>query len=165
MGLKQRLSQKLQHLMDQVENQINTPYVLVHGCCSMEVENATSSTYDWRRLGFASPAKNIEDADVLIVGGWIHESFSEQMKSVYSQMRGKKSVIAIGACALSGAPYAKSGEKVIPVTDVLPVDVFVPGCPPRPEAILEAIQSVKKLQKPQKDHKAMLYEALRIRGN
>jgi len=147
--------------LKEVGERVQVPWLMVKGCCKIEVENIRTATYDWTRLGVEDIAQHPSEADVMIVGGWVTSSYADELKNVYSQLSGMRSVIAVGACALSGAPYAASGETIIKVSDILPVDVFVPGCPPRPEAVLEAIQALRLKQKPQKDQKKVIYEALK----
>lgn len=152
---------KFAQLLDQFEGLVYIPWTMIGGCCAIEVQNAGEATYDWKRLGVQSSATQPAQADVLIVGGWITPEFAEKIKVAYSQLAGHRYVIAVGACALSGAPYAVSGEKVIKLSDVLPVDVYVPGCPPRPEALIEAIQVLKGKSKPIHDQRKVIYEALK----
>lgn len=149
--------EKISH---QMQATVHIPVLKAYGCCQIEVENVTASTYDWSRLGIQREA-DPREADLLLVAGWISPSLKSELESVYKQLVGKKSVIAIGACAISGAPYQNSGEKLITVSDFLPVDVFVPGCPPRPEAILEAIRILNLKIRPGPDQRAVLSEALR----
>lgn len=151
----------LKEFIEKSESKIHIPWTLTRGCCSVELENVASSTYEWRRLGIENSADHPSQADTLIVAGWINSDFAEELKEAYAQLSGVRAVIAVGTCALSGAPYKLSGEKVIAVSDILPVDVFVPGCPPRPEAILEAIQTLKNKRKPIVDQKKVIYEALK----
>jgi len=152
---------KISQVLDQFEGLIYIPWVMVNGCCSIEVQNASEATYDWKRLGVQTVANDPRQADVLIVGGWISESFSEKIKSAYSQLAGRRFVIAVGSCALSGSPYSMSGEKTIKISEILPVDVYVPGCPPRPEALIEAIQILKTKSRPIHDQRKVIYEALK----
>lgn len=137
------------------------PFIRSYGCCSTEIENAISSTYDWSRLGVVEAALAPSESDLLIVAGWITPEVAEELKQAHNQLMGKKSVIAIGACAISGGPYLASKEKPILVHNILPVDIYVPGCPPRPEAILEAIKLLKQKLKPGPDQLSVLYRALR----
>jgi NADH:ubiquinone oxidoreductase subunit B-like Fe-S oxidoreductase len=120
-----------------------------------------TSTYDWRRLGVGRLVDSPSQADVLLVGGWINDSRCEEIKAAYSEMVGAKSVIAVGSCVLSGSPYAPGASKTILASQILPVDVFVPGCPPRPEALLEAFHLLKQKRRPSKDQDKIIYEALR----
>lgn len=134
---------------------------MVHGCCALEVQNAGEATYGWKRLGMQAVATHPSQADVLIVGGWVSSEFAEQLKLAYAALAGHRYVIVVGACAISGSPYSTSGEKIIKVSDILPVDVFVPGCPPRPEALIEAIQTLKNKSRPTRDQRKVIYEALK----
>ncbi len=157
-------SMSLRGLVEAVERRMHVPWVMVKGCCRVEVENTKTATYDWTRLGIEDIAQHPSEADVLIVGGWVTSDFAEEVKAAYAQLSGLRAVIAVGACALSGSPFAASKESIIKVSDFLPVDVFVPGCPPRPEAILEAVQALKLKQRPVRDQKKVIYEALKGPG-
>lgn len=145
----------------QIERHILVPWPLITGCCQIETENAMSATYDWQRLGVGRLVERPDQADVLLISGWINEQFAEQIKTIYAQMAAPKSVIAIGACALSGSPYAMKGSAPIVASKLVPVDVFVPGCPPRPEAILEAFNTLKQIRNPLKNQDKVIYAALR----
>lgn len=159
--MKPWLRTRLDNLIHELETHIHLPYLMVHGCCRSELENVASSTYDWARLGVKPFANDPSEADLMIVGGWINSTLAEEMKIVYSQLCGRRSVIAVGACSITGGPYATSNEKVIRVADILPVDVYVPGCPPRPEALIDAIRMLKSKMQPGPDHNSVLYAALR----
>jgi NADH-quinone oxidoreductase subunit B len=150
-----------QSIETQLERRILMPWALSFGCCRIEVENAVSATYDWQRLGVGKLVDHPSQADVLLVSGWINEDVTDQLKTIYSQMAGPKSVIALGACALSGSPYALGVGKPKLVGQIIPVDVYVPGCPPRPEAILDAFHMLKKKRNPIKNQEQIIYAALR----
>jgi NADH-quinone oxidoreductase subunit B len=152
---------KITQVLDRLEGLVYIPWTMVNGCCAVEVRGAGEATYDWKRLGVQDLATHPSQADVLIVGGWISEKFADKIKLAYSELAGHRYVIAVGACALSGSPYSASGEKIIKVSDILPVDVYVPGCPPRPEAMIEAIQTLKTKSRPQRDQRKVIYEALK----
>lgn len=152
---------KIDNLIANMESHIHFPYIVANGCCRPEVENVASSTYDWSRLGVQKECDEPEQADLLIVAGWINESVATDLKDIYKNLIGRRSVIAVGACALSGGPYAVSGQKPVLVSDILPVDVYVPGCPPRPEAIIEAVRLLKFKMQPRPDQTSVLYSALK----
>lgn len=152
---------KLELLLQKVEASVQFPWVMATGCCRYELESVRSSTYDWRRLGIMNQALHASEADLLIVAGWINPEFKEEIIAAYSRLVGRRSVIAVGACAISGSPYKCDGDKRIVVSDFLPVDVYVPGCPPRPEAILDALRLLKKRIHPEPDQRTILHEALR----
>ncbi len=155
------LKTKLDSLIANMESHIHFPFIVANGCCRPEIENVSSSTYDWSRLGVQKNANEPEQADLLIVAGWINESVASEIKDIYKNLIGRRSVIAVGACALSGGPYTVSGNKPILVSDILPVDVYVPGCPPRPEAIIEAIRLLKNKMQPRPNQTSVLYSALK----
>lgn len=152
---------KLTQVLDRFEGLVYVPWIMVNGCCGIEVQNAGDATYDWKRLGVQALASHPSQADVLIVGGWISPEFAEKIKSAYAELSGHRYVISVGACALSGAPYAISGENIIKLSDILPVDIYIPGCPPRPEALIEAIQLLKTKSRPLSDQRKVIYEALK----
>lgn len=155
------LSFRLDRLKKYIETNHRIPWVMANSCCRIELENVAASTYDWRRLGIQDNAHCAEDADLLIIAGWINPAMAEEIKKEYAKLGPRKSVIAVGACALSGSPFANPNDKLILASDVLPVDVFVPGCPPKPESILNAILMLRKKLSPNLDQKAVLYEALK----
>ncbi|HEX4923920.1 MAG TPA: NADH-quinone oxidoreductase subunit NuoB [Bdellovibrionales bacterium] len=145
----------------QIERHIIVPWPLAYGCCRIEIENTMSATYDWQRLGVGRLVEKPHQADTLIVSGWINEALAEEIKAVYAQLAAPRSVIAVGACMLSGSPYATSPKKALTISELIPVDVFVPGCPPRPEAILEAFNMLKQIRNPMKNQDKVIYAALR----
>lgn len=155
------LKTKLDNFTLHMETHVHLPFVVANGCCQIELENVASSTYDWRRLGVQKVAIQPDEADLLIVAGWINPQVAEELKRVHSSLVGRKSVIAVGACAISGGPYLASNQKPILASDILPVDVYVPGCPPRPESLIEAIRLLKYKLQPQPDRMSVLYSALK----
>ncbi|MHB1185467.1 MAG: NADH-quinone oxidoreductase subunit B [Desulfobulbia bacterium] len=104
-------------------------------CCAIEMMDAGASTHDLDRFGIifrASPRQS----DVMVVAGTISKKMAPVVRRVYDQMPEPRYVIAMGSCACSGGIF-KSYSVVQGAEEFLPVDVFVPGCPPRPEALLE----------------------------
>ena len=89
------------------------PWILGTGCCRIEIENAGLATYDWQRLGVDAIAQHPSQADLLIVAGWINSKRAEEIKSVFAQMRKPTSVIAVGACSISGSPYFIASERPV----------------------------------------------------
>lgn len=119
------------------------------GCngCDIEVLAAIAPHYDPERFG-VKLAPSIRHADILIVTGAVTKKAGERLKRLYEQMPSPKYVIAVGACACSGGVFHKGYNVLAGADKVIPVDVYVHGCPPRPEAILDAIVSlVMKLRK------------------
>jgi len=111
--------------------------------CDIEVLAALTPLYDPERFGIKlSPS--IRHGDILLVTGAVTKKSAERLKRLYDQMPNPKYVIAVGACANSGGVFAKSYSVIGGADKVVPVDMYVPGCPPRPEAILDAIIKLLK---------------------
>ena len=107
-------------------------------CCAIEMMSTYMSHFDLDRLGvvtWASPRQS----DVMIVSGTVTKKMAGAIKLLYDQMPQPKWVIAMGSCATNGGPYAQYSRVLQGVDLIVPVDVYVPGCPPRPEALLDAI--------------------------
>jgi membrane-bound hydrogenase subunit mbhJ len=115
--------------------------------CDIEVLAALTPHYDPERFGIRL-APSIRHGDILIVTGAITKKAAVRLKRLYDQMPSPKFVVAVGACAYDGGVFKDSYALRKGAKDVVPVDVYVPGCPPRPEAILHGI--VKLLQKIEK---------------
>ncbi len=115
-------------------------FVLPSTCCGDEWTQAFGARYDLERLGLTEES-NPELADLLVITGGINERFRGTIQNIFERMVGPKFVMAVGSCAISGGPFSKQGcgKFTACAQDVLPVDVFVPGCPPRPEAIMNGI--------------------------
>ncbi|MCS7128905.1 MAG: NADH-quinone oxidoreductase subunit B family protein [Sulfolobales archaeon] len=114
--------------------------------CDIEVLATLTPLYDPERFG-VKLSPSIRHADILIVTGAVTKKAAERLKRLYEQMPRPKYVIAVGACAIDGGVFSKSYSVVAGADRVVPVDVYVPGCPPRPEAILDGIlQLVQKLR-------------------
>lgn len=112
--------------------------------CDIEVLAALTPLYDPERFG-VKLAPSIRHGDILVVTGAVTKKAAERLKILYEQMPEPKFVIAVGACACSGGVFHKSYSVVGGADKVVPVDMYIPGCPPRPEAILDGI--VKLLKK------------------
>jgi NADH-quinone oxidoreductase subunit B len=112
-------------------------------CCSLEMMTAGAARYDFDRFGImfrSSPRQ----ADVMIVPGPITKKMLPVFLRVYNQMAEPRWVIAMGSCAISGGTFAESYNVLPGVDTVLPVDVYIPGCPPRPEQVLDGIILLQK---------------------
>jgi len=114
------------------------------GCCPIELMAVGTARYDLDRFGYAVFRNSPRQADVLLVIGPVTKKMKPIIERVYAQMPEPKWVIAVGNCATSGGPFKDSYNIVRGADTFLPVDVFVPGCPPRPEGILNGFLTLKK---------------------
>ena len=110
-------------------------------CCAIEMMAAGASRFDLARFGAEVFRASPRQADVMIIAGTISKKMASTVKTLYDQMPAPKWVIAMGNCAISGGPFAYPGQYAIVngADRILPVDVFVPGCPPRPETLIQGI--------------------------
>jgi NADH-quinone oxidoreductase subunit B len=108
-------------------------------CCAIELIAASTSRHDFMRLGVIPVAHGPRQADLLVVAGTLTDKMAPALKRVYEQIPEPKYVISFGSCSNCGGPYWDSYSVTKGVDQIVPVDVYVPGCPPRPEALLEGI--------------------------
>ena len=113
-------------------------------CCAIEMIATTMARYDLARFGAEVFRPSPRQADLMIVAGTVTKKMAPQVVRLYNQMPEPKYVIAMGACAISGGPF-KQGYNVLKGIDrYIPVDVHIPGCPPRPEALMHAFITLQK---------------------
>jgi NADH-quinone oxidoreductase subunit B len=113
-------------------------------CCAIEMIATTMARYDIARFGAEVFRPSPRQADMMIISGTVTKRMAPQVVRLYNQMAEPKYVIAMGACAISGGPF-KQGYNVLKGIDrYIPVDVHIPGCPPRPEALLQAFMTLQK---------------------
>lgn len=113
-------------------------------CCAIEMIATTMARYDLARFGAEVFRPSPRQADMMIISGTVTKKMAPQVVRLYNQMAEPKYVIAMGACAISGGPF-KQGYNVLKGIDrYIPVDVHIPGCPPRPEALIHAFMTLQK---------------------
>ena len=108
-------------------------------CCAIEFIAASMGRHDFIRLGVIPFAPGPRQADLMVVSGTVTDKMAPAIRRLYDQMPEPKYVISFGACSNSGGPYWDSYSVTKGVDQIVPVDVYVPGCPPRPEALLHGI--------------------------
>lgn len=120
-------------------------------CCAIEMMATGQARYDLARFGYEVFRPSPRQADVMIIAGTISKKMQPAIERIYAQMPEPKWVIAMGSCAINGGLFARS-YAIVPGADIfLPVDVYIPGCPPRPEALIDGFLKLKSLiENPQK---------------
>jgi len=113
-------------------------------CCAIEMIATTMARYDLARFGAEVFRPSPRQADLMIISGTVTKKMAPQVVRLYNQMAEPRYAIAMGACAISGGPF-KQGYNVLKGIDrYIPIDVHIPGCPPRPEALLQAFITLQK---------------------
>ena len=128
------------------------PAICFPACCAFEFIAANASRFDLSRFGMEILRASPRQADLMITAGTLTWKMAPQVKRIYEQMAEPKWVIAMGACGISGGIFRSSYNVVPGYNRIVPVDVYVPGCPPRPEALIYGIRMLhQKISKRQND--------------
>ena len=120
------------------------PLTFATSCCGIEFMSVGAARYDMARFGFEVARASPRQADFIMVAGTIVHKMAPLLKRLYDQMAEPKYVIAVGGCAVSGGPFKNSYHVLNGVGEILPVDVYIPGCPPRPEAMLYGMMQLQR---------------------
>ena len=130
-------------VLDDVINSL-WPLTFATSCCGIEFMSVGAARYDMARFGFEVARASPRQADFIMVAGTIVHKMAPVLKRLYDQMAEPKYVIAVGGCAVSGGPFKNSYHVLNGVGEILPVDVYIPGCPPRPEAMLYGMMQLQR---------------------
>jgi len=120
------------------------PLIYATSCCGIEFMASAAAHHDISRFGMEVTRNSPRQADLMIVAGTMVHKMAPLIKRVYDQMAEPKYVVAMGACAISGGPFINSYHVVPGVDQIIPVDVYIPGCPPRPESLFYGLMQLQR---------------------
>ncbi len=126
------------------------PLTFATSCCGIEFIALGAARYDMARFGWEVARSSPRQADFIMVAGTIVHRMAPVLRRLYDQLAEPKYVIACGGCAISGGPFRNSYHVVRGVEEIIPVDVYVPGCPPRPDAMIYGIMQLSRKIKVEK---------------
>lgn len=139
-------AQAVQKFVDVCRAMSIWPMTFGIACCAIEMMGAGMARFDMARFGFEVFRPSPRQCDLMIVAGTVNRKLAPVVKRLYEQMPAPRFVMALGNCAISGGPFNIEGQYnvVTGVDNIIPVDVYVPGCPPRPEAMLEGLFAIQE---------------------
>ncbi len=135
---------KLSDFIDWGRSNSVWPLTFATSCCGIEFMCVGAARADFARFGWEVTRNSPRQADVVFVAGTIVQKMAPVLKRLYDQMAEPKYVIAMGGCAVSGGPFRGGYNIVNGVDEIIPVDVFIPGCPPRPDAVLYGMMQLQR---------------------
>jgi NADH-quinone oxidoreductase subunit B len=134
------------------------PMLFGLACCAIEMIATAASRHDLARFGWELMRASPRQADLMIVSGTVTKKMIPQIVRLYNQMPEPKYVVAMGSCATSGGPFKEGYNVVSGVDKYIPVDVYIPGCPPRPEALLHSFLKLQEKLEKQSIRKVRWYQ-------
>lgn len=138
------LTTRLEHVLDQARANSLWPFPFGTACCAIEFMSVVMSHYDLSRFGAEVVRFSPRQSDLLIVAGTVTDKMAPVMVRIYEQMAEPKYVVSMGACACTGGFY-RAYHVVQGIDEFIPVDIYVPGCPPTPEALLTGIVALQEM--------------------
>ena len=135
---------KLDQLINWGRSNSLWPLTFATSCCGIEFICLGAGRYDMARFGFEVARSSPRQADFMMVAGTIVHRMAPTFRRLYEQLAEPKYVIAVGVCAISGGPFRNSYHVVKGIESIVPVDVYIPGCPPRPEAMFYGLMQLQR---------------------
>ena len=139
----------VQNLLDQARARSLWPLTFGLACCAIEMMAAGAARFDLDRFGAGVFRPSPRQADVMILAGTISRKMAPTILALWDQMPAPKWAIAMGGCTISGGPFKYPGQYAIVEggAELVPIDIYIPGCPPRPEALIQGILQLEELVK------------------
>jgi NADH-quinone oxidoreductase subunit B len=143
-GRPEFLTTRLEHMLDAARKNSLWPFPFGTACCAIEFMSVMMSHYDLSRFGAEVVRFSPRQSDLMLVAGTVTDKMAPVMVRIYEQMAEPKYVISMGACACTGGFY-RAYHVVQGIDEFIPVDVYVPGCPPTPEALLQGVVRLQEM--------------------